>query len=98
MGKTQVGANLGLHNLGNLRASAPNGQLQTTLEHHHPAPCTAELPQRVEVGSQWSQPVLAAEWPGKIPPIDLPTATKAQLQEEGVLSPHEGRTSSTQLG
>ena len=49
-----------------------------------------------EVGGQWSQPVFAADWPGKIPPIDLPTAIK-QLQEEDVCSPHEGHTSSTQL-
>ena len=37
-GKTQEGADLGLHHLGNPRASLPSGQLQTTLEHHHPAP------------------------------------------------------------
>ena len=35
--KTQVGAYLGLHHLGNPRASTPSRQLQTTLEHHHPA-------------------------------------------------------------
>ena len=29
---------------------------------------------------------------------DLPTAIKAQLQEEGILSPHKGWTSSAQLG
>ena len=39
----------------------------------------ADPSQRAEVGGQWSQPVLAADWPGKIPPIDVPTATKAQL-------------------
>ena len=37
-GQTKVGADLGLHHLGNPRACAPSGQLQTTLEHHHPAP------------------------------------------------------------
>ena len=37
-GKTQVEADLGLHHLGNPRARAPSGQLQTTSEHHHPAP------------------------------------------------------------
>ena len=37
----------------------------------------------MEAGGQWSQPALAADWPGEIPPIDLPTTTKAQLQEEG---------------
>ena len=61
-----------------------------------PSPCTVDPLRRVEVGGQWSQPVLAADWPGKIPPIDLPTAIK-QLQEEDVCSPHEGHTSSTQL-
>ena len=56
-----MGADLGLHHLGNLRASAPSGQLQTTSEHHHPAcPCTADPPRRAEAGGQWSQPVLAA--------------------------------------
>ena len=35
LGKTQVGADLGLHHLGNPRASAPSGQ--TALEQHHPA-------------------------------------------------------------
>ena len=63
-----------------------------------PCPCTADPPWRAEVGGQWSQPILAAEWLRQIPPIDQPKATKAQLQEEGVLSPHEGHTLSTQLG
>ena len=63
-----------------------------------PYPSTADPPQRAEVGGWWSWLVLEAERPGYIPPIDLPTATKAQLQKEGVLSPHEGPTSSTQLG
>ena len=43
LGKTQVGADLGLHHLGNPRASVPNGQLQTTLEHHHAAPAQLTL-------------------------------------------------------
>ena len=29
-----------------------------------PCPCTADLPQRAEVGVKWLQPVLAADWPG----------------------------------
>ena len=33
-----MGADLGLHHLGNPNAYAPNGQLLTTLEHHHPVP------------------------------------------------------------
>ena len=37
-GKTQVGADLGLHHPGNPRANAPSGQLQSTSEHHHPVP------------------------------------------------------------
>ena len=32
------GQNLGPHDPGNLRASAPSGQLQTMSEHHHPPP------------------------------------------------------------
>ena len=62
-----------------------------------PCPCTADLPGRAEVGGQCSHPVLATDWPELIPHIDLPTATKAQLQE-GVLSPHEGHALSTQVG
>ena len=68
-------------------------------ELHHPAPaCTADPPQRAEGAGQWSQPFLATDRPEEIPSIDLPTAIKAQLQEEGLLSTHKGRTSSTQLG
>ena len=52
-------------------------------------PCTAGTPQRAEGSGQWSQPVLAADWPGNVPPIDLPPVTKAHLQQKGVLSPHE---------
>ena len=37
-GKTQVGDELGRHHLGNPRASAPSGQLQTTSEHPHSIP------------------------------------------------------------
>ena len=29
-----------------------------------PGPCTADPPQRAEVGGQWLQPVLAPDWPG----------------------------------
>ena len=29
-----------------------------------PCPCTADPPQRVEVCGKWSQPILAADWPG----------------------------------
>ena len=71
--------------------------------HHHievppPCPCTADPLRRAEISGQWSEPVLAADWPEKIPPIDLPTETKAQLQKKRVLSLHEGCTLSTQLG
>ena len=38
LGKTQVGADLGLHHSGNPRASIPSRQLQTMSEHHHLAP------------------------------------------------------------
>ena len=59
------------------------GTTQETPEHvgaPPPCPCIADPPQRAEVDGQWSQTVLAADWPGEIPPIDLPTAIKAQLQ------------------
>ena len=36
--KNAGGAYLGLHHSRNPRACAPRGQLQTMLEHHHPAP------------------------------------------------------------
>ena len=29
-----------------------------------PCPCTADPPQRVEVGGRWSQPVVVADWTG----------------------------------
>ena len=38
LGKTREKADLGLHHPGNSRAYTPNGQLQTMVEHHHPAP------------------------------------------------------------
>ena len=37
-GKTQMGPDLGLYHLGNPRVNAPNGQLETMSEHHHPVP------------------------------------------------------------
>ena len=74
---------------------------QRTATGHIRAPlllsCRADPPRKAEVGGQWSQPVLAADWPGYVPPIDLPTATKVQLQEEGVHSTHEGHTLNTQF-
>ena len=36
-GRSQVGADLDLHHLGKPRAHASSGELQTTLEHNHPA-------------------------------------------------------------
>ena len=51
----------------------------------------------MEGGGQWSQPVLVANWPRQIPPIDLPIAIKAQLQEEELLSPHKVHTLSSPL-
>ena len=52
--RTQVVAGLGLHHLGKARACVPSGQLQTTLEHHHPAPAQLMLPrgQKLVVSSQ----------------------------------------------
>ena len=50
-GRPQAGTDLGLHHLGNPRASAPSGQLQTMSERHHPAPAQLTLHggQRFEV-------------------------------------------------
>ena len=45
-----------------------------------PFPCTVDPPQMVEVCVQWSHPYLAADLPGQIPPIDLPTAVKAKYR------------------
>ena len=52
--KIQVGADLGLYQLGNPRACAPSGKLQTMLEHHHPAPAQLILHrgQRLVVSGQ----------------------------------------------
>ena len=36
--KKNMGADLGRHHMGNPRARAPSGHLQSTLEHHHPVP------------------------------------------------------------
>ena len=98
LGKTQVGAYVGLHHLGIPMASTPSGLPTDHVRPPFPCPCTADPPWRAGVGGKCSQPILAADCPGQIPPIYLPTATKAQLHEEGVLSPHEGFTSSTQNG
>ena len=43
LGKTQMKTDHGLHHLGKPRACTPSGQLQTTLEHHHPAPAQLTL-------------------------------------------------------
>ena len=69
-------------------------QSTTTLPLHS----RSSMKGRERVHGQQSQPVLADDWPGNIPPIDLPTTIKSQLQEEGVLIPHKGCTLSTQLG
>ena len=63
LSKTQVGVNFGLHHPGNPRANTTNGQLQTMLEYHHPAP-----PQVILHGG-WrlvvsGQSVLEADWHG----------------------------------
>ena len=49
----------------------PNGHRQNTSGHQSPAevlcrvgPCTVDPPQMEEGDDQWSQPVLAADWPG----------------------------------
>ena len=67
-------------------------------EHHHLVPAQLILHERQRLVDSGHSQSLPAECLGLIPPIDLPKAIKAQLQEEGVLSPHEGCTVSTQLG
>ena len=56
-------ADLGLYFLGKPR---PAYQWTATDRIVAPPPCscTADPPLRVEVGGQWSQPILAADWPG----------------------------------
>ena len=71
---------------------------------YRPHRSTATLPLHsrssmgAKVGGQLSETVLAANCPGQTSLTDLPTATKAHLEEGGVLSPHKGHTLSTQLG
>ena len=63
LGKTQVGADHGLHDLGNLKACSLSRQLQTTSEQKPPFTYTADPPQRAVVDSQWSQPLIEADCP-----------------------------------
>ena len=63
-GKTQVGADLGLHHLGNLWANTPHGQLQTMLEHHHPASAQLILHGGQRLVVSGNSQSLQADWPG----------------------------------
>ena len=99
LGKTEFGADLSLHYPGNSRASTTSVWTDTdNAQHYYPAPV-----QLILHGWQWlvasghSQSLLLTVL-GKIPPIDLTIATKAQVQEKGILSPLGGRTSNMQLG
>ena len=83
-GKTQMGADLGLHHLGNPGACAPSGQLQTTLEHDHPAPAQMTL-----LGG-WGLVVNGHSQSFQLTGLAWPIAIKAQLQGEDELSPHNG--------
>ena len=63
-GKTQVGADLGLTHPGNPRGKYTK---ETATDHVGASPlcsCAADPPRRLEVGGQWSQPVLTPDWPG----------------------------------
>ena len=62
--KTQAGADLGLHHPVNPGASAYSGQLQNTSEHYHLVHAQLADPAQVGIGDQWSQPILASDWPG----------------------------------
>ena len=60
-GKTQVGDELGLYHLGN-----PRAHTQSTATDHIRVPPAWPMdpPWKAEIDGQWSQPVLAADWPG----------------------------------
>ena len=69
-GRTQVGNDLGLHHPGKPRACTLSGQLQTTSEHHHPAPAQLIFHKgwRLVVnGDSWSLPLTTwvnpSHWP-----------------------------------
>ena len=82
LGKTQVVADLGLQHPGNPRASTHSGQLSTMLEQHYPVPAQLILHGgwRLVVSGHSHFLQLTVY----VPPIYLPTATKAQLQEVSV--------------
>ena len=92
LGKTQVAADTG-----NPSASAPSGQLQTTLEHHHPAPVQLILHRgRRLVVSGHSQSLQLTDL-GKYLPLICQQQPSLNYKRR-VYSAHEGYTSSTQLG
>ena len=68
----QAGSPQGKHRWGLTLActtwETPGPLTQGTATDHNEAPlpftCTADPPQRAEVGGKWSEPILAADWPG----------------------------------
>ena len=95
-GETQVGADHGLHHLGNPRASAPSGQLQTMSENHHPAPAQLIFHRGQKLVVNGHSQSLKLTGLGKT----LPDIFQQQprLTYKSILSPHSRFTWSTQLG
>ena len=83
LGKTQVRNDLGLPHLGNPRASAPSGKLQTMSEHHNPALGQLILHGGQRLAVSGHSQSLQVTGLSKSLPLIL-AATKAQLQEEGI--------------
>ena len=74
LGKTKVGADLGLYYLGNLRACTPSGQLQTLTEHRHPAPAQLILHR------QWR--LVVSSQSQSVQPTDLSTSLPLIYQQQ----------------
>ena len=64
LGRTEEGADLGLHHPGNSRACTLSGRLQTTLEHNHPGPAQLILHRERRLGVSSHSQSLQLNWPG----------------------------------
>ena len=96
-GKTQVRAEFGLRHPGNTRACTPSGQLQTMLEHHHPAPTQLILhggQKLVVSGHSQSLPLSGL---GKSLPLICQQQPRLNYKRRGY-SAHMKASSNTQLG
>ena len=97
-GKTQVGADLGLHHLVNHRACEPSGQLQSTSEHHQPALAQLILHggQRLVVSSYSKSLQLTGL--GKSHPLICQQQSKLKYKRRGYSVHAEGTTQVSSLG